>query len=155
MAVIPAIDPMGPNTVWGSHNTGYDPIEMVQKVALIVWSPSLLQWVKLTADVDGNLNVNVASTRPSLAYTAPAPATVSVTSTSSIVIPANANRKGLVIVNIGDVDVFFGIGATALINSGITLVPNGTWVMDVNTFTKDALHAICSATSTLSYQDYQ
>ena len=27
MAVIPAIYPMGPNTVCGSHNTGYDPIE--------------------------------------------------------------------------------------------------------------------------------
>jgi hypothetical protein len=155
MAIVSSTDPMGPNTVWGSHNTGYDPIEMVQKVALIVWSPSLLQWVKLTADVDGNLNVNVASARPSLAWTAPAPQTVSVTGSSSIVIPQNVNRKGLVIVNVGDVDVFFGLGATAVMNSGIALTPNGTWVMDQDTFTTADLYAICGSSSTLSFQEFQ
>lgn len=155
MATISPVDPMGPNTVWGSHNTGYDPIEMVQKVALIVWSPSLLQWIKLTADVDGNLNVNVASSRPSIAWTAPTPETVTVSSSSAIVIPQNTNRKGLVVTNIGDVDVFFGINATALMNSGIALTPNGTWVMDQDTFTTEDLHAICESSSTLSFQEYQ
>jgi hypothetical protein len=155
MSVISPVDPMGPNTVWGSHNTGYDPLEMVQKVALIIWSPSLLQWVKVTADVDGNLNVNVASARPSIAWTAPSPATVTVGSVDSIVIAQNDNRKGMVITNIGDVDVFFGIGATSVMNSGITLVPNGTWVMDQDTFTKAALHAVCISSSILSYQEYQ
>lgn len=155
MPEIPSTNPMGPNTVWGSHNTGYDPIEMVQKVVLLAWNPSTLEYVKLSTDPDGNLNVNVASMTPTLEWTAPLPETAAVTNVDSVVIAANANRKGLVVTNIGGTDVFFAIDAPAVMNSGITLVPNGTWVMDANTFSTKAIHAICAGGSTIAVQEYQ
>ena len=87
--------------------------------------------------------------------TALAPASASVTGSSTQVLAANANRKKLVIVNIGSVNVFFGDGFAAAMNSGIVLTPNGTWVMDRYTFTTNALYAICSASSVLSIQEYE
>ena len=82
------------------------------------------------------------------------PATASVTGSSSQVVASNTSRKGLVIINLGTVNVSFGCGATAALNSGITLTPNGTWVMDQFTFTTLAINAICSTTATLSIQEY-
>lgn len=82
------------------------------------------------------------------------PATYSVTSSSGQAVASNTNRKGLVIINLGAVNVSFGCGTTAALNSGITLTPNGTWVMDQFTFTTLAINAICSTTSTLSIQEY-
>lgn len=87
--------------------------------------------------------------------TALAPATASVTTSDSVVLAANAARKKMVIVNIGSVNVYFGDGFTAALNSGIVLTPNGTWVMDRYTFTTNAIHAICSGSATLAIQEYQ
>ena len=87
--------------------------------------------------------------------TANAPATAAVTNVSTTVVAANASRKKMVIMNIGSVNVFFGDGASAVLNSGICLVPNGTWVMDRYTFTKSAINAISASSSTLSIQEYQ
>lgn len=87
--------------------------------------------------------------------TALAPASASVTSSDSIVVAANASRKKLVIMNLGTVNVHFGDGFAAAINSGITLTPNGTWVMDRYTFTTAAIHAICGSASVLAIQEYQ
>lgn len=87
--------------------------------------------------------------------TANAPATASVSGTDSTALAANAARKKLVITNIGSVNVYFGDGQAAVLNSGIVLTPNGTWVMDNYTFSTAAIHAICSATSTLAIQEYQ
>lgn len=84
-----------------------------------------------------------------------APATASVTSASSTVLAANASRRGLVIVNVGTVDVYFGCGTAAAMFSGIILTPYGTWVMDRYTFTTASLSAICTSASTLSIQEYQ
>jgi hypothetical protein len=83
------------------------------------------------------------------------PATASVTSSSSQVVAANGNRKGLVIINMGANNVSFGCGATAIVNGGITLIPNGTWVMDQATYTILAINAISPSSSTLSIQEYQ
>jgi hypothetical protein len=87
--------------------------------------------------------------------TANAPATASVSTADSIVVAANANRTKLVIINLGSVNVNFGDGTSAALDSGITLTPNGTWVMDSYTFTTAAIHAICASTSTLAIQEYQ
>lgn len=87
--------------------------------------------------------------------TALAPATASVTGSDGVVLAANASRKHMVIMNLGLVNVHFGDGFTAVLNSGITLTPNGTWVMDNNTFTTNAIHAICGSSSTLAIQEYQ
>ena len=83
-----------------------------------------------------------------------APATASVTSSSAQVIAANALRKNLIVMNLGSVNVSFGLGSTAINNGGITLTPNGTWVMDTFTFTTAAINAICSSSSTLAIQEY-
>ena len=87
--------------------------------------------------------------------TALAPATASVTSSDSVVIASNSARKKLVVFNLGTVNVYFGDGFAAAMNSGIVLTPNGTWVMDRYTFTTGAIHAICASTSTLAIQEYQ
>lgn len=87
--------------------------------------------------------------------TALAPATASVTTSDSVVLATNAARKKMVIVNIGNVNVYFGDGFSAALNSGIVLTPNGTWVMDRYTFTTNAIHAICSGSATLAIQEYQ
>ena len=87
--------------------------------------------------------------------TANAPASAGVTNVDSTVLAANANRKKLVITNIGTTNVFFGDGAAAVMSSGIVLTPNGTWVMDSYTFSTAAIHAICASTSTLAIQEYQ
>ena len=86
--------------------------------------------------------------------TASAPATASVTNSDSVVIAANANRKKMVVTNLGAINVYFGDNHTAALNSGIVLTPNGTWVMDSYTFSTAAIHAICSGSSTLAIQEY-
>lgn len=84
------------------------------------------------------------------------PATGTASSVSSTVVAANANRKGLIIMNLGAANVHFGCGATAVLNSGITLNPNGVWVMDQYTFTTSAINAIVgTGTATLAIQEYQ
>ena len=87
--------------------------------------------------------------------TALAPASASVASSDSVVLASNSLRKKLVIMNLGTVNVHFGDGFAAALNSGITLTPNGTWVMDRYTFTTNAIHAICNATAILAIQEYQ
>ena len=82
------------------------------------------------------------------------PATASVTAADSVVLASNPDRKGLVVVNIGSTNVFFGCGAPAIMNGGIVLLPNGTWVMDTFTFFLGAIHAICGSSSTLAIQEY-
>ena len=83
-----------------------------------------------------------------------APATAAVTASSSQVVAANSLRKGLIIINLGSTNVSFGCGSAAVINSGITLTANGTWVMDNYTFTTLNINAICGSSSTLSIQEY-
>ena len=87
--------------------------------------------------------------------TALAPATASVSVTDGVVIAANAARKKLVVVNLGSANVYFGDGYAAVLNSGIVLTPNGTWVMDRYTFTTNAIHAISTGAQTLAIQEYQ
>ena len=84
-----------------------------------------------------------------------APSTYTATASSSEAVAVNANRKGLVVINLGTVNVSFGCGVTAVVNSGITLLPNGTWVMDQFTFTTAAINAVAATgTSVLSIQEY-
>lgn len=83
------------------------------------------------------------------------PATAAVTSSDSTVVAANATRTKLVVINLGSVNVHFGDGTAAAMNSGITLTPSGTWVMDNYTFSVAAIHAVCASSSTLAIQEYQ
>lgn len=81
---------------------------------------------------------------------ASAPATVSVGNISTSLLAANFDRVGLVVVNSSGGTIYLGLdGATALLNAGITLNPNGgTWVMDDYTYTKGAINAIAHSAAT-------
>jgi hypothetical protein len=118
----------------------------------MLWQPSSLSYVTAKADAGGNLSI--VSGSPTI--TPVAPASYSVTNSSTTAVAANANRTGLVITLVGgSIPVFFGQGATAILNSGIMLAPNGTWVMDRYTFYAGAINAICSGSATIAIQEYQ
>jgi hypothetical protein len=61
--------------------------------------------------------------------TAATPTFVSVGTSTGTVLSANASRKGLILVNTSSGTISLGLGASAVLNSGITLKPNGTFCM--------------------------
>lgn len=86
---------------------------------------------------------------------AAAPGTSTVGVASGLIVAANAARKGLVIVNVSINKVCLGFGSAAVLNSGITLYPGGTYVMDEYMFDLGAVNAIASAASSvISIQEY-
>jgi hypothetical protein len=88
--------------------------------------------------------------------TANAPTVVSVGTATSTVVSANANRKGLVLINTSNKVISFGIGQAAVSGSGITLQPNGVWQMDEYTFSTAAINGIATgAASALAVQEFQ
>lgn len=118
-----------------------------------------VQRVKIGFGSDGDLKdatttepLPVSSFKP-LTGSSPAVASVGVTSSSAVA--SNASRKGLVLTNLSGSNISFGIGSAAVLNQGITLNPNGTWVMDQYTFSTAEIFAIASAaSSTLSIQEF-
>lgn len=86
---------------------------------------------------------------------APTAASVGVASASAVA--ANSLRKGLILTNTSVNIISLGLnGNTATLNSGITLVPYGCWIMDQYTFTTGAITAIASgAASNLAVQEMQ
>lgn len=91
------------------------------------------------------------------ALTANSPFTVSVGVASGVYLALNASRKGFCTVNTSNATVSFGLaGAAAVLNSGITLYPGGTWCMDEFTFTTGAINAIAgTAASGVAGQEFQ
>jgi hypothetical protein len=89
--------------------------------------------------------------------TGSAPAAVSVGTSSGSVLASNVNRKGAVFTNTSTNTISFGLsGNAAVLNSGITLAPYGSWIMDDFTFTTGAITAIAGgAASNLSVQELQ
>lgn len=85
-----------------------------------------------------------------------APAAPSVGASSGEIVATNANRKGLVIVNTsgGNISLAFGANA-AVLNSGITLYPNGAWEMDEWTFTTLAVNAIAGGSTNVAVQEFE
>ena len=102
-----------------------------------------------SATVSGTVNTKNVLTGSSPTY-----ATVGVT--SSQVIVSNSSRKGLVLVNLSTNNISFGIGSNpAVVGSGITLTPNGVWVMDEYTFTTSAINGIATgAGSNLAINEF-
>lgn len=116
---------------------------------LIAGEDSSAQVRNLELDTLGALKVSAKSP---LTASSPTFATVGVASGAAVA--SNASRKGLVLVNTSTAVISFGIGAAAVLNSGITLLPYGVWVMDEHTFTTAAINAIASAAaSNLSVQE--
>jgi len=79
-----------------------------------------------------------------------APTNVAIGLTSTSVLAANTLRKGLNLCNIsfGTISISFGSNA-AVLYTGVTLGPGGTFWMDATDFTTAAVHAISSQTNTL------
>lgn len=103
-------------------------------------------------------NVSVAQPFPTTnktPLTAVAPATFAVTTSSSQAVASNSSRKGLVLTNTGTKRVSFGLGASAVLDSGITLQPGDVWVMDEYTFSTSAVNAIAATGgSSLGIQEF-
>lgn len=89
------------------------------------------------------------------ALTASSPGAVSVGTSSGAAVSANANRKGLVLVNTSSATISLAFGAAAVLNSGITLDPGAAWTMTKDTFTTAEVRAIAgAAASNLAYQEF-
>lgn len=139
-----------------------------------IWDTGLLAWVvwdgsltttsvsigKVTVDSSalptGAATEATLSTLLITALTAASPTAVSVGTGSGQVVAANANRKGLVLINTSTGKMSLGFGATAVLNSGITLMPSGgTFVMDPHLFSTAVVNAIAAnAASNLAVQEY-
>jgi hypothetical protein len=89
-----------------------------------------------------------------LTASAPGSATVGVASAEAV--PVNANRKGLVLVNLSDNSISIAFGAPAVLNAGITLLAQGGgWTMTRETFTTAQVRAIAGgAASPLAFQEF-
>lgn len=106
-----------------------------------VWDPVTLTWVNQTLGA-----------RSPVTYSAPTTATIGTTSGQAIA--SNANRAGLQIVNLSSNTMSFGFGATAVLGSGLTLLPGAAWRMPPEEFTTAAINAIATgASSTLAIQE--
>lgn len=115
------------------------------------------EFKKFEEDVGGNVAVRVVQTEEATTPLTPlGPGYATVDTSSSLILVANSNRKGLVIVNTSSNNVSLGLGVAAVLYSGITLSPYGSWSMDEYDFTTDAIYAIASAvTSNVSIQEYE
>jgi len=145
-----AIAPLNPKTgatigYYETKGTTAEPFNVP-----MYWQPSSLSYVTGKADAGGN--ISVVTGNPTL--TPASPATFAVTNTSQTAIAANANRTSLVVTNVGSVNVFFGMGTAAVLNSGIALVPNGSWTMDRYTYYAGLITVISASASTLAIQEY-
>lgn len=98
--------------------------------------------------------IPVTITKTALTGNSPTSATVGTSSAS--VLAANTNRRGLVLTNLSVNNISFGLGVAAVLGSGITIVPNGVWVMDEYTFSTQQIFAIAGgASSALAIQEFQ
>ena len=110
--------------------------------------------------VSGTVSVNepvtvdgTVSTKTPLTPAAPVAVSVGVASTQ--ILATNAARKGAAIVNTSAARISLGLDAPAVLDSGITLFPGGSFVMDEYTFTTGIINGIASAAaSNAGAQEY-
>jgi hypothetical protein len=85
-----------------------------------------------------------------------APLSANVGITSTLILFANPSRTSAVFINRSLNVVSFAIDFPAILNAGITLIPNGVWVMDPYTLATGTIFAIASASSSVvAIQEYQ
>lgn len=94
---------------------------------------------------------NIVTTRGTT--TPGAPGTVTVTTSSATIVAANANRRGLLITNVGSGRVALSFNGAALLDRGIVLYPGGTFEMDEFTWMTGAVQAIASVNSDCALQE--
>lgn len=106
--------------------------------------------VTLASDQTG-FAISVSKT----ALTGSSPTAASVGITTASAVASNASRKGLVLTNTSNKTISLGLGVSAVLNSGITLLPGGVFVMDEYTYTTAAINAIAgAAASNLAIQEF-
>lgn len=89
------------------------------------------------------------------ALTGSSPTSATIGATSTAAVAANSSRKGLVLINTSENIISLAFGSAAVLNSGITLYPRGSFQMDEYTFSTQAVNAIASvASSNLAIQEY-
>jgi hypothetical protein len=121
-----------------------------QRVVIATDQPSFANAVPVLQSGTWSVAVKTAATGN-------APAAVSVGVVSTPVLAANSNRKGCALVNTSANIISLAFdGAAAVLNSGATLVPYGSFSMDPNDFSTGAINAIASAAaSNLAVQEWQ
>lgn len=91
----------------------------------------------------------------STAVTASSPTFATVGAASATAVAANSSRKGLHLVNTSSNRISLAFGATAVLDSGITLYPMGSFWVDNQSLVTAAVTAIASsAGSNLGIQEY-
>lgn len=113
--------------------------------------------LKITDNGDGTYSIAVNDVDNPHSASGNAPAFVSVGIASGQVLAANADRNGLILVNTSANAISIGIGAAAVLYSGITLYANGgAYEMGDMSFSTQAIYAIASgADSNLSIQEFE
>lgn len=127
------------------------------------WDVGTLAWIpwdgSLTAGaltIGAITNTAFAVTKTPLTASAPTVATVGASSAQAVA--SNANRKGLILINThASQRISLAFGATAVLDSGITLFPNGgSYNMGEYDFTTAAVNAIASGAGTpMTVQEYE
>jgi hypothetical protein len=118
---------------------------------------ALTQRVVLATDVGlpaGTNALGSVNTKTALTFNAPAAASVGVASAQALA--SNVNRKGAVFVNTSVNTISCAVGATAVLNAGVTLIAGAAWNMNEYSFGTGAVNCIASAAaSNLSIQELQ
>lgn len=84
------------------------------------------------------------------------PTAISIDTNSRTVLAANSKRISIVFVNTSSGNISLAFGHPAVLNSGVTLPPGGTWMPPSSTFTQAAISAIAALpASNLSVQEYE
>jgi len=84
------------------------------------------------------------------------PTNVTISTSSATVVAANASRKGVNVCNIGFGTVSLAFGVAAVIFTGVTLGPGGTFWMDGSDFTTQSITAVATqSNSTIAVQEFQ
>lgn len=88
--------------------------------------------------------------------TASAPTQVAVGATSTAAVSENYSRVGLILVNLSDSTMYIGFGATAVLGSGVVILPfGGAFSMNEFFYTKEAVNVIAhTADSLLAVQEF-
>ena len=97
------------------------------------------------------VTVNGSSATP---LTASAPTAVPIGVTTTLVIASNAARRGLYLSNTSTNRISIAFGHPAVLDSGITIYPQGLFWMDAFSFSTDEVNAIAAgAGSNLAIQE--
>jgi len=123
------------------------------------WSSGTLNATVLLFGVAGSVSTQAVTgnvTTKGQYITGSAPATSSVGVADQALVSQNFSRKGLILTNTHATQrVSLAFGATAVLDSGITIMPGQQWKMDEYSYSNSAIRAIASGAATVvSIQEF-